>query len=385
MSSLQAVTAVTVSGALVFGMALALLGRLKLALARRLQLGEGQVRRLVTALNLAVVPMVLAAGIALDVYGPRPVLIAGSVALSLALFALSLRPATQRSFAAVLLGALGASAVCTASTVLMPRAFFAPAETTASLNLGYVFVALGALITPVLADVLLEAIEFRRTLAVFALLALVPAVLGAFPAASDWRVAEHAGDAVALVTEQTIWVAGLVFFFYAALEASVSVWTLTFLADRGHHPRQAFGLLSGFWAAFLAGRLLVALLQHTGWLTEAWDPWIIGLPALLAAVVVGNLSGAANRGNSRGGLVLLGLLLGPVAPTLIGLVFRHVAPAEQGLAFGLVFGVGSLGSFMLAPLIDVRAGKTVQAALRVPMFIALLLTAVALVLGLITP
>jgi len=155
MSGMQTVTAATISGALVFGMILALFGCLKLALARRLQLGDGQVRRLLLALNIALMPMVLLCGLLLDLCGARPILMAGSVALALALVSLSVRPEQPHAFAAILLAGLGAAALSTASTVLMPRAFFALEETSASLNLGYVFVALGALLTPVLTDLLL--------------------------------------------------------------------------------------------------------------------------------------------------------------------------------------------------------------------------------------
>ena len=53
------VMAVTVAGAFVCGMMLALLGGLKLALAKRLELGEGRVGALLSVLNLALLPTVL--------------------------------------------------------------------------------------------------------------------------------------------------------------------------------------------------------------------------------------------------------------------------------------------------------------------------------------
>lgn len=385
MSGIQMVTAATIGGALVFGMTLALLGRLKLALARRLQLDDAQIRRMLIALNVALIPLVLLSGVLLDIYGARPVLMAGSVALSVALVSLSLRPTYPHAFASVLLAGLGAAALSTASTVLMPRAFFAPAETSASINLGYVFVALGALLTPVLADILLAAFDLRRTLTVFALLALMPALLAVFPRSELWQITDRPGDPTALLSEQASWLAALVCFFYAPLEASVSLWTLTLLGERGQNEREAGGLLSGFWAAFLGSRLLVALAQHTKVLPEAWDRWLVVVPPLLAAVLIGNLAGASHRGRPVAGLIVLGLLLGPVLPTLVGMVFRHVAPAEQGLAYGVVFAAGSLGSLMLSPLVVLRPRQSLQAALRVPIFLALLLTAVALVLGLMTP
>jgi fucose permease len=384
MSGLQTVTAVTISGALVFGMAMALFGVLKLALAQRLHMQDSQVRRMLLALNIALVPLVLLCGVLLDSYGARPILMAGSVALAVALFSLSVRPTYPHAFGAILLAGLGAAALSTAVTVLMPQAFFAPEEMSASLNLGYVFIALGALVTPVLTDLLLRRLGLRRTLAVYALMALVPAFLAVFAGGGYGQGGEHTGEASAFLAEPASWLAALVFFFYVPLEASISLWTFRLLSERGQDERQASSLVTGFWAAFLASRLLVALAQHIDYLSEAWDWVLVVLPPLLAAVLLGNLAGASHRGRPRAGLIGLGVLLGPVLPTLLGLLFRHVAPAEQGMAYGLVFAAGSLGSLLLSPLIALRAVQPRQTTLRLPIVLALLVAAAALVLGLMT-
>jgi fucose permease len=376
---MQAVTAVTISGAMIFGMVLALLGSLKLALAKRLDVGETRVGGLLAALNLSLIPMMLFSGVLLDGLGARPVLIAGSVVLALAVISLGAQPTYGRAFVAVLFAGLGAALLSTASLVLMPRAFF-PTEPAASLNLGNVFFALGALITPALTDVLLRTIQLRRTVAVLAFLCLVPAFLAAVPDREQLAlVGEHA-EPLELLGHEHIWLAGLVFFFYAPLEGAISIWTTTYLTDLGHGERRAAWLLSGFWTMFLTSRLLTAFLLHTRVISPGW---MLVLPALLAAVVLGNLSGTAVRGHARVGLLALGFLLGPIFPTLVGLVFSRF-PYEMGTAYGGVFAIGSAGSVLLAPLIGASARRgTVQTALRIPMLLALLLTACALVFALL--
>jgi fucose permease len=381
MSGIQTVTAATIVGALIFGMTLALLGRLKLALSQRVELADVQIRRLLLALNIALVPLALLSGVLFDIYGARAVLVAGSVMLAVALVSLSLRPTYPHALISLLLAGFGASALGTASTVLMPYTLFPPEETSASLNLGYVFIALGALLTPALTDILLAKIELRRSLAVLALLALVPAFLAVLPSGGLWQIAVQRGDPSTLIAEPACWLGALVLFFYAPLEAAISVWTFTLLAERGHEEREATGLLSGFWAAFLASRLLAALTQHMFWMTEWWDRTLIVVPPLLAAVILGNLAGASHAGRPRTGLILLGVLFGPVLPTLLSLTFR-AAPAAPGTAYGLVFAAGSLGSLLMAPLFTLRSRPPLQMALRLPIFFALLVTAAALVLEL---
>jgi fucose permease len=379
MAGFSAVTAVTISAAFVFGMVLALLGSLKLALAKRLALNERSIAGLLSALNLALIPMMLLTGLLIDRLGVRPVLVLGSLVTAAAIFSLSLQPTYRKTFAAILLAGLGGAALSTGSTVLMPQAFFGP--TSAALNLGNVFFALGALVTPALCDVLLRTLEYRRTVSMIAVLCLVPALVALVAEGVQAPAAEGANLSGSSNLTQ-LWFAALVFFCYAPLEGSISIWTTTYLTELGIGERRATWLLSGFWTAFLASRLLTAFAQHGGLLPPVTDPWVIVVPALAVAVVLGNLAGNAQRGSAWRGLLLLGFLLGPIFPTLVGIVFR-LFPGQEGTAYGTMFAVGSTGSLVLAPLIGASVTRrSVQTTLRIPMLIALALSGAALVLAL---
>jgi fucose permease len=385
MPSFHASTALTISGAFVFGLVLALLGSLKLALAKRLNIGEGRVGMLLSALSFALIPMMLLAGVLLDRWSVQGVMILGSVLLAVGILALSVGSTYYRAFGAILVAGFGAAAVSTVSIVLMPTAFWPNDPPSASLNLGNVFFALGALVTPVLVDVLLRLLDMRRTLFLVALLCLIPALIAALARASELSLHDENPDLEAVLRHPYLWLAGLVFFFYAPLEGSISIWATTFLTDLGHGERRAAWLLSGFWTTFMASRLLVAFGMHAGYLSANWDGPLLVLPALLAGVVLGNLSGSARPQFARTGLLLLGFLLGPIFPTLVGMVF-HGFPHGHGTAYGVMFAIGSLGSLILAPIIGASARRrTVQTALRIPMVIALILTGVALLFSLAPP
>lgn len=381
MSAMQTMTAATIGGALSFGMALALFGRLRLAVAQAVATKDNSLRRWFLALNVSLVPLMLLSGVLLDTYGARPVLVAGSAMLAVALVLVNHRMNSLQTLAAMLLACFGASALGVASIVLMPHAFFVSEETSAGLNLGFVFITLGALLASALADILLTTIQLRRTLAVFALLALMPAFLSVLPS-THWHVGEHPGSLSEMFAEPICWSGALALFFYVPLEAAISLWTFALLAERGQDEREATGLLSGFWMAFLASRLFAALAQHEFFFSAWWDRGLVVAAPLVAAVLLGNLAGAGQRGRPRGGLILLGLLLGPVLPTLLSLIFEAARDAE-GTAFGLAFAAGSLGSVLLAPLMKTRsAARHPLSALRLPIFLALLVTASALILGL---
>jgi fucose permease len=172
--------------------------------------------------------------------------------------------------------------------------------------------------------------------------------------------------------------AGLVFFYYAPLEAAISVWATTYLTELGYGERGASWLLAGFWAALLGSRLLVAVIPFH----PAWYPWLIIVPSLLTVVALGNLAGSAETSAPRIGLLLLGFLLGPIFPTLLGVV-NNCFPKELGSAYGVIFAAGSLGGLVLAPFVAPRATPTGMATFRAPIVLALILTVAALVFGLI--
>jgi len=54
--------------------------------------------------------------------------------------------------------------------------------------------------------------------------------------------------------------------------------------------------------------------------------------------------------SARNGLLLLGFLLVPIFPTLVGVLFREFK-TDRGTLYGLMFAIGSMGSLLAAPLI----------------------------------
>jgi fucose permease len=386
MSGFQGTTAITITGAFVFGMVLALVGSLKMALAKRLDLGEGRIGGLLSALHLAFVPAMLLSGLLSDQIDDRIVLVAGCILTALAFHGLTLRATYNTALVSMLMAGVGAACVSVACVVLMPQAFFEgdPHKVTAALNVGMVFFALGSLVTPTLCDLLLRAFDFQRTLRILAGLCLVPALVVAVQLAvgTPFRPEHRAPEFSAVFGDLRVWMAGLVFFLYAPLEFAIGTWATTYLMEHGYKERRATRLLSGFWLTFLAGRVLLAFLQDRGVLREWSDYFVIPILGLLAAVTLGNLAGAPADRRSGWGLLVLGALLGPIFPTLIGIVFKLSHP--PGTAYGATFAIGSLGSLLLAPLIGLYArGKSVSHALRIPMILGLLMAASAMVLGLL--
>ncbi|HZU37468.1 MAG TPA: MFS transporter [Gemmataceae bacterium] len=365
-----------------FGLILALLGSIKLTLAQRCNLDEAKVGGLLAVFNLALIPLLLASGWLVDHLGILLVVGFGSVVTALALAALALaRTYTGSRYALLVLGA-GAACLCTGATVLMPRAFF-EGHTAAALNFGNIFFGLGALAAPALADTLIRVAGFRRGLSLLALLCLAPAVATLQVPSTALPAVDQPGALSDVLTQPAIWLTALVVLLYLPIEGALGTWATTYLADTGHSPRRAAFWLSGFWLVFLLGRLAMAWLLQRGYLPRDTDAWIVVVLGLACAVALGNLSSMHRRAGATQALLLVGLLLGPVFPTLIGVLFQHVSAADRGTAFGAVYALGSAGSLLLPPLIGAQARRTsVRIAMRIPSGVAVLMGGAAAALAL---
>src|SRR5207248_3430839 len=99
-----------------------------------------------------------------------------------------------------------------------------------------------------------------------------------------------------------------------------------------------------------------------------------------AAVALGNMVGARSRMSAAIGLLLVGAFLGPIFPTLVGILLGKFESA-RGAAYGAMFSLGAAGNLFLPPLIGVYGRRSsLQRAMRIPMGLALALAAAALVL-----
>jgi MFS family permease len=377
--------AVTISSAVVFGAVLALLGSVKLSLAKSVGVDEAQVGGLLAGLNLALIPMMLLSGFLIDALGVRWIVVGGSIITGLGLFSLAWAQGFRSAFWAVLLTGAGGACLSTGSVVLMPTAFFADRYPAAAANLGNAFFGVGALLTPALTDLLIRGLGFRRGLSLLAAVCLFPALTAIFASSDVFPgFEEQQTTAIAtVVMNPIVWLTGLVLMLYGPLEGAVATWATTYLTELGYVQRRAAWLLSGFWLTFLGTRVVVSFLQQREVLPPRSEPWLILGLALLSAVVMANLVGARSRSYAAVGLLCVGALLGPIFPTLVGILFNSVDPSARGTAYGAMYALGATGSLVVPPIMGIYARRSsVRVALRIPTVVALLLGAASILLAL---
>jgi fucose permease len=373
----------TLTSALVAGVLLRLAHGLKSPLAQSLEVTEKPLRALTAFTALVLVPMTLAGGWLIDTWGISAVLLTGCLLGALGLAGLMASQSYVHVLGSMLLVATGGAWLATTSVVLMPAALFEKSP-TGSANLGFVLLGLGMLLAPVLAEALPRKLGFRRSFALLALLCLLPGFLVMFAPRAE-LVRQSSGEELSRVLgEPVLWLAGAALFFYWALEAAASSRTKAYLSDLGYPERAAATLWVGFCLAFLLMRLLTGyLLVEGSFLIHHSEPWWILMLVLIAAITLGNLVGSYNPAPAGLGVLLTGACLGPVFPTLAGMVLQRF-PEQRGTAIGALFALGAAGELLLTPLLNAHARRQpARQSLRVLMILALLLTAPLLVLGLV--
>jgi MFS family permease len=379
MTGFNELALVTIASAFGVGMVLAILNAVKTPLAQRIGDSEARVGSWLDALKIGLVPLTFLAGIGVDHLSARWIIIAGSLVLGLAFFGLALgRNFRAVAFTLLLIG-VGVSCLGMAAIVLMPKAFFG--TNAASANLGFLFFPLGGLVISSLADVFIQSLGWRRALSLLAVVCLVPALLATLSPGAIYPLSGRPGDLSTLLADPFLWLTGLVFLLYAPLEGSVGNWASSYLSNLGFSERRATGLVTGFWMIFIASRLGAAYGLHA--INHDAEPWVMLGLAILAAVALGILVSSHQRHQGGWGLLLVAAVLGPIFPTLVGIIYKNFDESELGTAYGTMYAIGGLGSLCFPSLMTAYARRTsIRTALRFPTVLAVLLAGTTLVVAL---
>ena len=373
-------TMMQIAALAVAGMCYALLGSVKVPLARKLQIDEARVGGLVSVFGLTLIPMAFAAGFLVDLIGKQAVLGGGFALLIVSLLMFSRLKNYRTALLAVLILGTGWSALVNVLNVTSPPAFL-PAEDVETrvafaMNLGDFIFGMGAFVMPILVALMVRRIGFERIFLLVAALSIIPVLLGL---EVDWdRLIPTATDSVGggmakLLADPIVWLCCLAFFCHVPIEAASATWATTLMRDQGVKEGTASTYLSIFWLAFLGSRLVTALAFLK--LPEGLEPaLVVGMAILCIVFTLGIVFSRSARGTCAL-VVAAGVILGPIFPTLIAILLTHVEQSLHGRAVGLFFCVGGIGWTAIPLLIGYRAQRSgVQRAFLITTASATLLT-----------
>ena len=303
----------------------------------RLQIDLAQQGNLFLLLFSGIFLATLIAGPLIDAIGNKLILVVSSLLVGAGMAGF----AYAHSFAgaalpAVLLG-LGGGGLNTSTNALVSDLF--GEKRGPMLNLLGIFYGIGALCVPLLAAVIAGHLPIAPQLLLCAGLAAACAMLFLaikFPAGSAAQSFSWS-QALQVARYPGVLVLGLLLFCQSGNEASISGWSSTYIGDTGLGARTATLILAGYWAALMAGRLVVARLLG-----------FVGKEKMVLASGIGALVGAeillTNRSATMlvAGVLVIGLSYAGVFPTTLAIAgdaYRKMA----GSVFGLLFAIALLG------------------------------------------
>jgi fucose permease len=158
----------------------------------------------------------------------------------------------------------------------------------------------------------------------------------------DSDAAAHVGIGAAL-KNRLVWLQVVMFFLYVGLEFTVGQWSFTlFTESRGMDAETAGVLAGGYYAAIGVGRVIAGLISAS-----------VGLDRLLRATKLIALCGVAMMlvkapvAIGAGGLLVLGLGLAPIFPSLMARTPQRVGVGVAAHAIGFQVSAGMIGAALM--------------------------------------
>jgi MFS transporter, FHS family, L-fucose permease len=349
MASPRSTLAVCFASIFVVGILSGALGPFLPQLSGRIGVPVEALGAMFTALFLGALIMQLAGGWLNEVVGLRAMLVAGVALLTLGILGITVSPDLAVLLVCAFLAGAGQGTLDVSTNVLVAAVFEEKAVVSAVNLLHFAFGA-GAVLSP-----------FLTTQAVARWGSPMPvlwlgAALGAATAlaAGRWAMDAKPGrpgevrpeEANAVYARPALWLLSLLLFLYVGVEMGVGGWT-TIYAERTTSlaPGSIALLLSAYWLALTAGRLIGAVLGTR--VSSRALATVAVLGACLGSSLV--VLGSGSAGWTAAGTAILGLSFGPIFPTVV-VMATELFRAAPSRAVSVIIAVSSLGGMALPPL-----------------------------------
>lgn len=296
------------------------------------------------------------AGKAIDTFGVGRLLATSTFAVSIGLFGYVISPSFWMLLLAAALIGFGSGAIDAALNVFAAEHF-----SVTVMNLLHAFFGIGAMVGPfVMAGVLASGATWRIGYLIVAGITLAMAITFAFTV-NQWNDGSHHGDhpkplsaPVSFVVRQPlVWLQIAMFFFMTGIEASAAAWAFTTLTERFGMADGPAGIWAGlYWGSLAFGRLVLPTLSRG--MTPV---------RLMQICTWGLLAGALLMTRDQlpvyqGGLLLFGLAMAPMFPTMMSLTPMRLGQHVSTHAIGFQVSAAVLGAAAVPSLAGVLSART---------------------------
>lgn len=378
------VASVALMAAFVMGIAFSIIGALKLELAKILKIDNAKIGWLISALMFTTMLLVLIIGPLVDIFGHKPFAVFGYIAVFAGVFLLIAAKSYRAAvFACVLMG-IGGTCLTTIGNLLMTVVLFNGENPPAALNLGNTFFGLGAFFTPFAIGILLRKFGYKITGNVIAFILLIPVIFAiaanGYPnVMTNFQISQAFG----LLTKGIVIMCALALYCYVGLEVSMGSWISSYASGLGFSDRGSNLALSSYWICLMLGRLIASGFGVKPVITPEIGSIVSITLAAAAVVVIAIMTLAKSKSVGLAGIILTGLVFGPIYPTVLGMALADssIAPI-QGSAFGIIFAIGLLGASTIPAAIGIYSkGKTIQQSFKIAVAAAFIMLIMIIIMA----
>ena len=236
--------------------------------------------------------------------------------------------------------------------------YYAEHADLGSLNFLHGMYGVGATIGPLLAVALLPDWAVG-----FIILAVVDLLLVAwlFGLVGSWDPISTSGSTSMSAPSTTGWLAIVAFFLYTGVEAATGTWAFSILIDTGTGEARAGIWVALFWGGLTVGRLLLGSVAN-----RLGSRTMLDLSA--SVLVIGSgLFWLDPRAYGGFGLVISGLGMAAIFPTLVALTPHHGEGTDTDTSMGLQFAAAALGagglSYLAGRIADIQGVAVIPSIL----------------------
>ncbi|MBN1418739.1 MAG: MFS transporter [Planctomycetes bacterium] len=375
-----------------FGICMLFFGSIKSSVQQRLGVDDAQIGYLGSTLLLASTPAVLFLGILLDKLGPGTIIIFGFAGTAVCFLLIGWLRSYRALFAIFILLAATSSCLNSGGNALLPA--LKPDNPAAASNLGNTFFGLGALLTPVIVNILLRRqvgeggkrvgfLSLPWTMTVLAVVVFLPVFVAAAATYPPLSRGFSFSTALGLLKGAPVWLGGVTLFCYIGLESSIAMWTTTlFTKGLGTSEGKALNRLTAFFVCLMLGRLIASQLDRVGFDVTSNGPWLLVALGLVAAAVTVLLTLVKDIKVATVLMIVLGFCYAPIFPTTVGVTFSRYSSDVFGSVFGLIFAIGLLSASVFPTLIGtISKRKNIQLGFVVLALASVGLAILAAVMG----
>lgn len=280
-----------------------------------------------------------------DRYGQRAVMLFGLVIMALGSAGMVSSSMLWLTLACAAFSGIGRGALSITSHLLVARVF---AERSApAFNMLNVFYGVGAIVSPFIASYTLSQWDTALPviwLGVAMLFLQIPVMLrldGKLPGVI--RQGEAQTVRFNPLSDPLLWICGIIALVYVGAEVGYGGWITTYLErSLPINTAVAAQMTSALWVAMTVGRIIAATI---GTRISA-SQLLLGCSLGIAITMQIFLSAAGNVTLTMGSIIVLGLLFGPMYPTLIAITNQSFKKSPS-TATSIASAMGSIGATIL--------------------------------------